>query len=281
MTTEAPPLPNDREWARFGISDVIELLAGKQSRVVRTRLDGVEVAIKLTDRRFAEPALLTTRMAMVEALAIEVATVVGPQRIDHELVVPIGEWLMSATPFVIGEPVDPDVPGNGQLMGRTLAQLHRALATVGPQRLPTVAALSDAPAEVDRTAWQLLHGDFNEQNLIATPDGLRLIDFDDCGYGPIEFDVANALYMVLFDAEVHDHPERYDRIRPAFLDGYATETKTSLDDRVVEELIETRISALGRWLDDVAGAPIGIRTSSPAWLDVLRAFVSSRQPPLS
>ena len=270
MTTDTPPLPDRHEWARFGISDVVELDAGKQSRVVRTRLDGVELAIKLTDRRFGDPAVLTTRMEVVEALATDVAEVVAPQRIGPALVEPIGAWLMTATAFIVGEPVGRD---HGQLMGGTLARLHAALASVGRRPLPSVAALSDTPDDADRSDWQLLHGDFNEQNLIVTADGLRIIDFDDCGYGPIEFDVANALYMVLFDADVNDRPERYEHFRPALLDGYDTESGGRLDVEVVDELIAARISALGRWLDDLTNAPIGIRTSSAPWQHTLRAFV--------
>ena len=276
MTTDTPPLPDRHEWARYGISDVVELDAGKQSRVVRTLLDGAELAIKLTDRRFADPAVLTTRMAVVETLATDVTEVVAPQRIGPALVEPIGEWLMTATPFVVGHPVDPVGQAGGQLMGGTLARLHVALASVGRRPLPSVATLGDTADDAERSDWQLLHGDFNEQNLIVTPDGLRIIDFDDSGYGPIEFDVANALYMVLFDADVNDRPERYEHFRPAFLDGYDTESAGRLDVEIIDELIDERISALGRWLDDLANAPIGVRTSSAAWQDTLRTFVRSR-----
>ncbi len=276
MTTDTPPLPDRHEWARFGISEVIELDAGKQSRVVRTRLDGVELAIKLTDRRFGDPAMLTTRMELVETLATDVAAVVAPHRIGPALVEPIGEWLMTATPYVVGEAVDPVGRGNGQLMGGMLARLHVALASVGRRPLPSVAALSDTPDDADRSDWQLLHGDFNEQNLIVAADGLRILDFDDCGYGPIEFDVANALYMVLFDADVNDRPERYEHFRPVFLDGYDAESGGRLDVEIVDDLIAMRIDTLGRWLDDLSIAPIGVRTSSAPWRDTLRAFVRSR-----
>ena len=190
MSTDSPPLPDHSEWARFGISDAVELHAGKQSRVFRAELDGVDVAVKLTDGRLADRSLLQTRMALVEALAVDVDAVVRPHRIGRALVQPIGGWLMTATPFMTGDAVDLAQPRTNELLGRTLAQVHGSMALMPAQSLPPVAALGDS----------------------------------------------------------------------AF-DG----------------LIEARISMLGRWLDDLTTAPIGIRTSSAAWQEVLRTFVRSRQ----
>jgi len=277
MSTDQPSLPDQREWARFGISDAAELHAGKQSRVFRAELDGVDVALKLTDGRLADRSLLQTRMALVEALAVDVDAVVRPHRIDRALVQPIGDWLVTATPFMTGDAVDLAQPRTNELLGRTLAQVHGSLALMPAQALPPVAALGDSAPDSDRSDWQLLHGDFNEQNMIVTTDGLRVFDFDDCGYGPIEFDVANTLYMVLFDADVHDRPERYDAFRPAFLAGYAVGSGEQLDNEIIDDLVAVRVSALGHWLDNLTTAPIGIRTASTEWHEVLRTFVRSRQ----
>ena len=68
---------------------------------------------------------------------------------------------------------------------------------------------------------KLLHGDFSDQNLIRSSDGLRIVDFDECGLGPIEYDLANSLYMVSFDADRTGRPERLERFRHPFLEGYA------------------------------------------------------------
>ena len=189
MSTDRPSLPDQREWARFGISDAAELHAGKQSRVFRAELDGVDVAIELTDGRLADRSLLQTRMALVEALAVDVDAVVRPHRIGRALVQPIGGWLMTATPFMTGDAVDLAQPRTNELLGRTLAQVHGSMALMPAQSLP--------PSPRSATArWKS---------------------------------------------------------------------------------IEARISTLGRWLDDLTTAPIGIRTSSAAWQEVLRTFVRSRQ----
>jgi len=93
--------------------------------------------------------------------------------------------------------------------------------------------------------------------------------------GPTEFDVANSLYMELFDAEINDDAPRYTTFRSSFLSGYADGRGKQLDLAAVDELITVRISALARWLDDLSNAPIGIRTSSAEWQDTLRSFVRS------
>lgn len=168
---------------------------------------------------------------------------------------------------------------DARLLGRTLGELHAALADVDEWQLPPVAALDhDDPG--DRSRWQLVHGDFSDQNVIVTPDGPRTIDFDDCGYAPVLYDVANSLYMVLFDAEVNSTKDRYRAFRTPFLEEYAVVTGRSVDSDMVGSLIDDRIAALERWLDDPDQAPIGIRTSSPEWRNVLRTFVStqSRDP---
>jgi len=267
-------LPAPQEWVRLGVTIDRELHAGKQSRVFAATLDGRRVAVKLTDGRLADRAELVERMLMVEALAAEIEAVVAPLRIDDELVHAVSGWLVTATPFVDGRQADVAVAGDARLLGRTLAGLHRGLARLPMLELPPVAALR-VDHDTDRNRWQLLHGDFSDQNVIVTSAVLRVFDFDDCGYGPFVHDLAQSLYMVLFDAHVNANSARYEAFRPLFLEGYADAAGTAVDQAVVDSFIGARIAALGRWLDDLATAPIGIRTSSPEWRTTLRVFVSS------
>lgn len=81
--------------------------------------------------------------------------------------------------------------------------------------------------------------------------------------------------MVLFDAHVNSNSDRYGTFRSPFLDAYAAGAGTAVDHADVDSFIGARIAALGRWLDDLATAPIGIRTSSPEWRKPLGAFVLS------
>jgi len=276
MSDRSPRLPSHGEWLQLGVQEVSELHAGKQSRVFAATIDGRKCAVKLTDSSLSNRIVLDARMQAVVSLAGHLALVIEPARFGGDLVREIGPWLITVTPFVDGERVDIERPADGHLMGTTLAQLHRALARLPSGALPPVAAL-DTPQHRDRwrNSWQLLHGDFSDQNTVRTPVGLRIFDFDDCGYGPIEYDIANSLYMVLFDSVVNECMRRYEAFRPAFLAGYASEADLTVDDTDVDAIMGIRISALASWIDDLPNAPIGIRTATPAWLETLRTFVTS------
>ncbi|HEY7068635.1 MAG TPA: phosphotransferase, partial [Acidimicrobiales bacterium] len=78
------------------------------------------------------------------------------------------------------------------------------------------AWLSEATPDGPR---QPLHGDFSCQNIRVAGSSWRLFDFDDCGYGAVELDLANSLYFALFDAMTgpdldHHHDQRF---RESFL----------------------------------------------------------------
>ncbi len=273
VSWSSPPLPDHGALSRLGIVVDGELHAGKQSRVLTGTVDGRPAVVKFTDAQLADRSTLASRMAMTESLAEITDSVVAPIRIDDSLMHVVGAWLLTATPFVSGRPADTAVAADASLLGRTLGELHAALGQIEAWDLPPVPALVDDHG--DRSHWQLVHGDFSDQNVIVTPVGPSIVDFDDCGHGPVLYDVANSLYMVLFDAEVNASPDRYDAFRSPFLDGYADATERSPDLAVIDSLIGARIDALGRWVDDLDCAPIGIRTSSPEWQDVLRAFVDA------
>jgi Ser/Thr protein kinase RdoA (MazF antagonist) len=61
--------------------------------------------------------------------------------------------------------------------------------------------------------YGLIHADFVPENLLVEDGRLKLIDFDDGGYGWHMFDLATALYFNL------DHPA-YDRMETALFEGY-------------------------------------------------------------
>jgi Ser/Thr protein kinase RdoA (MazF antagonist) len=129
-----------------------------------------------------------------------------------------------------------------------------------------------------RGRHQLLHGDFNAGNVRDVNGVIRVFDLDDCGYGPPAFDVANALYMVLFDAVVHTTVESYETFRRSFVSGYVDLSRQDLADDALDRLIDLRVEALRRWLADLDTAPVGIRTASHDWLETLRSFAATHRP---
>lgn len=272
------PLPDGAMWASLGVVGCRELHGGHQSRVFAAERNGDRVVVKLTDGRLVDHAY--RRRVDVTALLAEIDdSVVGPIRTNRGHVAELGGWLAVVSPFVVGRTPDVGDEVDVRLMASTLADLHRSIDRLGAADLPAVAALAGADLPADDDGFgrrQLLHGDFSDANLLFSDGQVRVFDFDDCGYGPIEFEVGNTLYMVLFDAAMSSDMERYDRFRGWFVDEYRSASGSDVPDVVVERAIGLRVQALGRWLDHPESAPIGIRSATPAWRDSLRAFVQSR-----
>jgi hypothetical protein len=122
---------------------------------------------------------------------------------------------------------------------------------------------------------QILHGDMNTGNLRKTAEGVQVFDFDDCGVGPIEHDVGNALYMAYFDAVTRGTPDRYPPFRRDFLRGYADGPGGELVLDAVQRAISRRVLTLAIWLARPALAPMGVARSSRAWKATLQTFTET------
>jgi Ser/Thr protein kinase RdoA (MazF antagonist) len=264
-------------WSSIGVHCGQELHGGHQSRVFAATFDGDQVVVKLNDSRLVDPAF-HLRVGVTSRLAEMDDSVVGPVTTKAGLIVELGGWLAVVYPFLVGETPDVSDEADVRRMATTMASLHRSLDQLEPVDLPAVAALTEARRtdfpELGRR--QLLHGDFSPANLLVSDGQVRVFDFDDCGYGPIEFELGNTLYMVLFDAAMSSEMERYERFREWFVDEYRSASGHGVPDEVVEKAIGLRVQTLGRWVDRPKSAPIGIRTATPAWRDSLRAFVRSQ-----
>lgn len=272
-------LPDEALWSSIGTVVRRELPGGHQSRVFAGERSGKPVVVKLVDRRLADPSF-RQRVVMTAVLAECSDSVVGPIPNGEQLVADLGGWLAVIYPFVEGRSPGIDDEHDVRRAAAELAKLHRALRALEPADLPVVAALAGAaPHGIEATFGppQLLHGDFSTKNLIFSGQRVRVIDFDDCGYGPIAFEVGNTLYMELFDAFLSADAERYERFRVWFVDEYRAASGVAVADELIDEAIELRVSALAQWIDDPDTAPIGIRTATPAWRETLRSFVSQHR----
>ncbi len=269
------PDPPSRIWASLGLTVRTELHAGHQSRVFLASGRVGEVVVKLTEVGDGPAAARARRMVeLVRCLADENPDVVGPIDLGAGLVTEIDGWRVVGYPHVDGAPPDPDDPDAVRAMGATLARLHRSLAAQPDPDLPPVAALRVSPTESSGRN-QLIHGDFGGANLITTPTGLRVIDFDDCGLGTREFDIGNSLYLDLFDAWHGGRLDRQHRFRSWFVEAYQTAAPEPIDLEAVDAGVATRVAALARWLVDPSDAPLGIRTASVEWRQRLRVFVDT------
>jgi len=267
----------EHDWAGLGFHDATEIGGGWQSHVYRAHGTRGDVAVKLTQARLVDRAVLGRRAALVDVLAGRNPTVVAPVPVCGDLVYPFNDWLVTATRFVEGEHPDQFDGSLGDPLGACLGDLHRSMGELPRVELPRVAALrtsSGGPWE-SLADDQLLHGDFATSNLVRTSDGICIFDFDDCGYGPVEFDIANSLYMVLFDSWVSDKLSQYREFRAGFIGGYERSTHRHIDPATVDALMDVRVTAMRRWISHPTEAPIGIRTSPPDWIDTLSRFAQA------
>jgi len=61
--------------------------------------------------------------------------------------------------------------------------------------------------------YSMIHADFTPENLLVDADHIRLIDFDDAGFGWHLFEIATSLYFIM------DEPF-FDQARDALIEGY-------------------------------------------------------------
>ena len=266
-----------------GLTSVDELSGGHQSRVfVAAGAAGRRLVVKVLDASLVDRRRVETRIAIVAELAQLDPSVCRPLPVGGRLVTELRDagntgGLVTCYEYAPGAPLAAADPDDANRMGRALARLHESMRRVGPKDLPLVAPLRAVPFDISGPT-QLVHGDFNAGNLRHCDGTIRIFDFDACGYAPCLFDVANALYMVLFDTMTSTMPSYYRSFDEAFVSGYSATCGRVLDRRELDGFIDLRVAALESWLDDVATAPIGIRTATPGWRAALRSFVDSHHP---
>ena len=268
-------LPSAEMWSSIGVTCGPELHGGYQSKVFAAEREGAAVVVKLTDSRLVDHAFRQRLEVTAAAAAID-DVVVGPIATDDGLVARLDEWLVVVYPMVSGTPPDIRVEHDVRRMASTLANLHRVLDQIGPVDLPAVAALAGSTDAIGLGPQQLLHGDYSHANVMFTRRAVRVFDFADCGYGPVEFEVGNTLYMMLFDAAMSSNMPEYRRFRGWFVSEYRSKSGHDVLDELLDKSIGLRVEALRRWVERPETAPIGIRTATPAWRAALREFVGSQ-----
>ncbi len=89
----------------------------------------------------------------------------------------------------------------------------------------------------------LIHADLHLGNALFSGGDVKLIDFDDCGTGPREYELAVALW------ELRDRPD-YPMFRDAALDGYRTRRDTEF--KHLDDFIALRQVAFALWFTGTA-----------------------------
>lgn len=91
--------------------------------------------------------------------------------------------------------------------------------------------------------WGLIHADLHLGNALFHRGGVKLIDFDDCGYGHRVYELAVAVW------ELRDEPD-YSAFRDALLDGYRRHR--DVDVTHLDDFIAVRQVAFDLWFTGMA-----------------------------
>lgn len=278
-------LPDGSEFDRLGVVVKRELQGGHQSRVIlatqhtgeRTR----DLVIKLIDASMTDRTEVMERLRVRDRVATYDDRVVPIVPLGDSKVNRVGDCFAIASAKIDGRFLDVAQRPDVERMGRALARLHQSLRLVQADLPPVAALRAGAPVEGLLDNHQLLHGDFAASNLLLDGDGwLWIFDFDDCGYGPVEFELGNTLFMALFDTSpsLNQPSDEFRTFRSWFLGAYRASAEHSISELVVDLALQTRSDALRYWLNHPDEAPVGIRNSSPAWKRHLRSFAGIRNP---
>jgi Ser/Thr protein kinase RdoA (MazF antagonist) len=126
-------------------------------------------------------------------------------------------------------------------------------ALTPPQRrllLATRAAVAQDLANCSTAAdhFSLIHADLVPENILVDGDDMRIIDFDDAGFGWHLFDLATSLYFITGDSF-------YPTARAALIRGYRS--KRALSDDVIDRLglfLSARATTYLGWVHTRHGA---------------------------
>jgi Ser/Thr protein kinase RdoA (MazF antagonist) len=132
-----------------------------------------------------------------------------------------------------------------------------------------VRALGETPEAIG-----MIHADFAPSNVIFRGGAAHAIDFEECGWGYYQFDIAVALTALA------DYGARGDQLQAAFLDGYRRESPSPAGDALIRAtfmaIVLMKIVAWTIEWDDPALRPRSADYLAHA-VDRLRRYVEHRE----
>lgn len=251
---------------------IIEHIRTCQNHVFKATLDGETCILRLTDPTHRSVERLQAELDLLTDLHAVTPVTIAPMRFLSgkliETVVYQGmRYNATLFPFVSGSSTPVQSFVEAYNFGALLVQLHTVLAGLDKQyALPARQHTSDS-------ARQLIHGDFNPSNVLSTSCSCVVIDFEDACYSTYEYELANSIYMKMFDYRHHPMQFRDSEFIHGFLSGYTSVKE--IDRQGVRAGVDERVSMLQGWLNKPDSAPLSIASSPESWKQELGDFVLS------
>ena len=250
---------------------ILEHIRTCQNHVFKVTLDGDTCILRLTDPAHRSVKRLQAEIDLLIDLQLATTLTIAPIRF------PSGKFIdtvrhkgmhYNATifPFVNGSPSNVKSASEAFYFGSLLAQLHTVLAGLDNQY--------DLPVRQNTSAARhLIHGDFNSTNVLTTDSSSVIIDFEDACYSTYEYELANSIYMTMFDYRHNPSQFRDSGFISGFLSGYTSHSE--IDRLGILSCMDERVSMLQQWLTEPDSAPLSIASSSESWKQELTNFVLS------
>lgn len=268
----------EQALAAFALSpNQIEATSGGESLTRYVRSGGNSFLLRIHEKGFQSIDRLRSTLSWLDALAAAGFHVPKAlESPDGRRVIPVGpRHLASVTRWLPGEPCKNDDPQLYRPAGRLLARLHefsrtwtppawftRPRATAAelldgvdaPTPTPECLTIFDASTKARLKSaidWArprfeaafeqdvlLLHADPHGANFLWHPEGLTLIDFDDCAFLPRAYDLATCLIDAM-------HRDDWRRARDDLFAGYAEiAPPPAMDDQWTAMLVVRSVSVL-------------------------------------
>jgi Ser/Thr protein kinase RdoA (MazF antagonist) len=249
--------------------EIVEHIATSQNVVLKVSMGGESLVLRLTSPKHRSTEALQVELDLLDDLQSVTRCAIPPRRFrSGRLIEPIRykerDYNAALFPFIEGPHVAVSSLDAASRFGELLAELHLAFEALGPRKhLPTTPDVLNP--------HRIIHGDFNTGNVIQAESSFVVIDFEAVRYSTYEFELANAIYMRLFEfRHAIDALIGMDFVR-GFLAGYTRQISVAGDQ--IRTGIDTRVSMLETWLLEPATAPLVIATSSREWKGELANFV--------
>ena len=276
-----------------------QLISQSQNTVFEAYLNNIKIALRVTTDKHRTHEQIQSEITLINEIIniVELPNQPIPLKLD-QYVLPItyehDTYYAVAYKYIDGRPLDPKNTYEIMSSSAILARFHRA--TTGKLKSidrPTLlhSAIYDISHSThdqfydELVAWKsglqsslpfygLIHGDYNFSNLIKSSTYIYLIDFEDSCYGWYAYDIANALYMELFDQRKEQAYVKFSDFFKPFLQSYFSawpEAKVILDD--IPMFVTYRVLMLESWLNGNSAAPAFIKSATTPWKKELLQFV--------